>query len=141
MPLDRNALLAAIGPLPREEVPIPGGTVIVQGLSATEKDEWEESCVIDDGKRRKPNLRDMRAKLLVRCLINPDGSRIFSEADIPLIGKWSTGMVDRLCEVAERLSAVKEEDFAELKKNSEAIMGGSSSSNSPTSGDSPTPTS
>jgi len=118
--LTRDAILQAED-LPRELVEVPewGGCVYVRTLTGTERDAFEASVVEQRGKSTKMNLRNIRAKLVALTVVDEEGNRIFSDADVGQLGKKSAVVLDRLFEVAQRLSGLKDEDVEELAKNSE----------------------
>lgn len=100
-------------------VPEWGGTVLVRGLTGTERDEFEQSCVRGRGKKAEVNLRNFRAKLVVLCARTPDGaSRLFLEDDAEALGRKSAAAISRIFEPAARLSGLTDEDMEELAGNS-----------------------
>lgn len=100
-------------------VPEWNGTVLVRGLTGTERDEFERSCVSGRGKKAEVNLRNFRAKLVVMCARTPDGSSpLFLENDADALGKKSAAAIERLFEPAARLSGLTQEDMDELAGNS-----------------------
>lgn len=110
------------------EVPEWGGAVGIRGLTADERDEWEESChrEVRDGKgqvkRREFIAKGVRAKLIARCAVDADGNQLFGRNDakaIKLLGRKSAAAVNRLWDVAARLSGVTEADVEELVGNSD----------------------
>jgi hypothetical protein len=71
----------------------------------------------------------MRAKLLVKCLIDEAGERLFTDQDAPALGAKSGAVIDKLYDVASRLSGLSEEEKKEMEGNSEpAESAGSTSS-------------
>jgi len=122
MALSRDAILAAED-LPKELVDVPewGGSVWVRCLTALERDEWESSIMVMDGKGgTKADLRNIRAKLVVRTVVDDAGERLFSEADVLVLGGKSAAALDRLYSVAAKLSKITKEDEKELLGNSES---------------------
>jgi hypothetical protein len=121
--LSRDAILAA-DDLQKELVAVPewGGDVWVRCMTATERDEWEASVVTMDNKGQNPkaDLRNIRAKLVVRCVIDEAGVRVFGEEDTVALGAKSAAALDRLYAVAARLSKISKEDEKELLGNSDA---------------------
>lgn len=110
--------------LETEEVEVPewGGTVLVRALSGTERDAYEASCMSDRGKQGMVrNLANVRAKLVVRSLVDEDGKRLFTDGDAAALGETSAAVLDRLFEVAARLSRMNDEDIEELGKGSGPI--------------------
>lgn len=118
-----------------ERVPMPelgeGAVAIVRGMTGTERDSYESGLIVQKGKRSSVELRDIRAKLVARCLVDESGERIFRDEDVAEVGKMSAPLLDRLYKVAQRLSGLSEEDLEELGKSSSTLTGTSSSSSSP----------
>ena len=131
-------------PCPEWAGPEWDGTVTLQGLTGTQRDAFEASCrqVMPAVGGRQPEvvarLENVRAKLLVKCIIDPEtGERVFTEQQINALGEKSGKVLDRLFEKASELSGLSEEDVEDLAKNSEAGPAGSSLSGSPESSDAP----
>lgn len=122
--LTRDQILTA-DDIQREVVSTPewGGDVMVQGLNGTERDQFEAGVVeqrAGKGNKARLNLHNIRAKLVARTVVDPEtGQRLFSDADIVALGKKSAVALNRVFEVAQRLSGLKDEDIEELAKNSE----------------------
>ena len=116
--LSRDQILQAQD-LPTETVPVPewGGEVIVRGLTAAERDQFEQSIVETRGKNTKFNLRNIRAKLVVLCCVDEQGNRIFRDEDADILGRKSAVALNRVFEVAQRLSGLRPEDVEELAGN------------------------
>ena|SRR3989304_6613436 len=117
-PLTREQFLAARPALPRQTVEIPelGGTVIVQGLTGKQRDQYESSCLVQKNNKRTFNLIDARAKLVALTVVDDRGTRLFSEHDIPTLSAMSSVVLDRLFGVAQKLSGIGDEDLDELGK-------------------------
>ena len=117
--LSKGQLLAARA-LPREEVSVPelGGTVIVQGMSAAQRDAFEASLMVGRGRRRDINTANLRAKLIAFCVVDEAGLRVFSDEDVTALGEVRVDVVNRIFAVAQRLSGVSEEDIEELGRPS-----------------------
>lgn len=127
--LSRDDILKADDITTREvEVPEWGGTVIVRGLSAKERDNWEASLLRQRGNQMVRDSSNIRAKLVVRVLVDDDGKRLFSDGDAAVLGDKCIAAIDRIFETAAELSAITDEDVEELAKNSEAGQTGDSSS-------------
>jgi hypothetical protein len=118
--LGREAFLAHAGELPTEKVVIEGwGTAIIQGLSAAARDSYEASVVVlrrGKGGRTEEgrDFDNVRAKLVVRCLIGTDGRPLFGAHEYDLVGQLPAMVIDKLWEAATRLSGMTEEDIEEL---------------------------
>jgi hypothetical protein len=104
--LTREAILAAVD-LPREQVSVPewGGDVLVQGLDGSGRDFWETSWF----KARESGTiapEHHRALLVSLTLIDAEGGRLFRAEDIAQLGRKSPAGLDRVYEVALRLSGL-----------------------------------
>lgn len=103
-----------------ESITIPewGVTLTVRGMTGAERDSFEASCVTDG----KATVQNVRAKIAVRCTVDDNGNRVFSDSDAPALGAKSARALDRLYEVAARLSGIGKHDVEELAKNSDAAL-------------------
>lgn len=113
--LSRDAILAAQD-IVTEDVAVPewGGTVLVRGLTGRERDQFELDLLQGKGRNREVNLRNMRAKLVVRSVIDSDGDRVFSDADAVALGAKSASALQRVFRVAQRLSGLADDEVEEL---------------------------
>ena len=119
--LTRDAILQAQD-LPTEQVSVPewGGEVLVRGLTGADRDDFEQSIAEQKGKNVKMNLRNVRAKLVALTVVDEDGNRLFSDKDAEVLGRKSAVALNRVFEVAQKLSGLTPEDVEELTKNSES---------------------
>jgi len=119
--LGREAILQAQD-LAQEVVEVPewGGAVLVRAMTGTERDAYERRMVTVRGDKPGVNLDglvNMRAWVAATCIIGEDGERLFSETDVAALGKKSAAALDRVYEVAIRLSGLTAEDLEALEKN------------------------
>lgn len=127
--LDRNAILTAED-LPTEEVEIKewGGSVLVRGLTGAQRDDFERRF-LEWRDKNQATLGNIRATLAAWCIVNEKGERIFTtNADIKLLGEKSAQALDRVFEMAQRLSGLSDEDVEELAGNSPGAPNGASGS-------------
>ena len=110
------------------EVPEWGGSVLVRGLTGTERDAFEGSIIVLKGKRSSMNMRNVRAKLVARSVVDEFMERLFSDADVEALGKKSAAALDRVFSVAQRLSGVSDDDMEELAENFESAQSADSTS-------------
>lgn len=106
--------------LPKELVEVPewDGAVYVRGLTGAERDALEASIVEQRGRSTRMNLMNLRAKLVAMSVVDEEGNRLFSDADVEKLGQKSAAALNRIFEVAQRLSGLTSEDVEELTKNS-----------------------
>lgn len=118
MSLTRDSILKA-DDVKRESVPVPewGGDVLVQSMSGEERDAWEGWCLSQHdawGSNVGPNIR---ASLLLRCLVDDKGLRLFTDDDVLSLGAKNSTAIVRLYDIAARLSGVTKQDQEDLAKN------------------------
>jgi hypothetical protein len=117
--LTRDEILGA-DDLKSESVEVPewGGTVTVRELTGTERDTWESSVVKTNGAKVTIDSQNMRAKLAALCIVDEKGERMFTEKDAIALGKKSAAALDRVVDVARKLSRIGEDELADLGKDS-----------------------
>lgn len=132
-----------------EDVPVPewGGTVRVKGLNGEERNSFEAACRQErpvhnaEGKRIRGrtelavNLANTHAKLAARSIVDEQGERLFTDHDVAALGRKSSAALDRVVDVATRLSRLSDEEIEELSGNSDAAQSGDSTSTSPSDSD------
>jgi hypothetical protein len=113
--LTRDAILAAVD-IVTETVDVPewGGKVLVKGLTGQQRDAFERTMTEQRGKKVETNLANFRAKLVVWSVVDEGGNRLFSAADAEALGRKSAAALQRVFEVASRLSGLSVEDVEEL---------------------------
>ena len=108
--------------LPTRDVMIPelgpGDFIRVRALSGSERDAYEASLYEERKNKRKLNIQDATARLVVMSCINEDGSRYFGDDEVgKLSRKVGAKILTRLADAARELSGITEEEQAELVKN------------------------
>jgi hypothetical protein len=110
----RDAILAA-DDLPREQVSTPEWApsgapyVYVRGLTAAERDEYEQGLTErgPDGKvQARSSMKNLRAHFVVRVVVDENGERVFADGDVKALGEKSAAIVDRLWEKGRELSGM-----------------------------------
>lgn len=130
MRLSRDDFLKSEGPATEEvEIPELRGSVLVRGLTGRERDIFELDML--DPRTMRPDVVNMRAKLVSRCCVDDDGVRVFEPEDVDKLGELSASVVGRIYDVAARLSGLSQADLEELAANFGKEAGGGSSSASP----------
>lgn len=123
--LTREQILAA-DDLLTEDVAVPewGGTVRVRGLTGAERDAFEQGTIEQRGRKVKARLVNIRARLASLCIVDEQGQRLFSEADMVELGRKSARPLDRVWDTATRLSGMSESDAEDLELNFEKGQSG-----------------
>jgi len=135
--LSRDEILASKN-LPTEIVSVPewGGTVTVRGMTGMERGRYETSAMRLSGNNRggidsqvvNPEL--LRMRLVSICTIDADGKQLFTEADVLALGDLDAAPLERIAEVARRLSGLTQKDMETLTAGLKADPNGSSGSDS-----------
>jgi hypothetical protein len=118
--LSKDAILSA-DDLPTEDVEVPewGGSVRVKALAGKDRDAFEASMQQQRGKEYVRNMANVRAKLVAKTVVDENGERMFAENEINALGQKSAAALDRIFEVAAKLSRLSDDDIEELGKASE----------------------
>ena len=137
MLLSRDQILQA-DDLQTEDVEVPewGGSVRVRGLLGSERDAFEASMVHMRGNgQRELRLANMRARLVVMSVVDENGRRMFTDADVKALGDKSAAALDRVFDAARKLSRLTNRDVAELTEDFVSAPNGASTSDSPPTSD------
>ena len=140
--LTRDDILGA-DDLPTEVVEVPewgkkggGCKVRVIGLTAQSRAQYEAGFTKQmrkgDGTieytQNRPVLMQLRERLAAFTIVDQNGVRMFQESDIAALGKKSAAALQRVFEVAQRLSGMTKQDIEDLEKNLDETDADSSSS-------------
>jgi len=99
--------------LDHQDVECFGGTVRVRAMTAAAKDRFEQLYAAKSKKGIIPNLR---AFFLVHCIVDEKGELMFGLEDVDALGEQGAAEIDKLFEVAQKLSGLTAEDEETLKK-------------------------
>ena len=137
--LSKTAILTA-NDLQTEDIEVPewGGAVRVRSFTGRERDAFESSMVRGDGRDRKVDLTNMRARLVGLTVIDETGQRLFTDEEVDLLGAKSGAALDRVFAVAQKLNGLSGTDVEELSKNSSGVPSAVSTSASALPSGSPT---
>lgn len=91
------------------------GKMYVRTISAKERDEWEASMVEDP--KGKRDLKNIRAKFVVKAACDESGEQAFEPEDAEWLGEESAAVIDRLWDAGRKLAGITDEDDKELVKN------------------------
>lgn len=113
------------------DVPEWGVKVRVQAMTGTQRDSFEAKMVAvrkgQDGPDVELRLADFRSRVLVKCLADPEtGKRIFEDKDAQQLGRKSGAVIDRLFDVAKRVSGMDEGSVETARGNSGTAQSGGS---------------
>jgi hypothetical protein len=111
----REQLLALKIPTATVKVAGIDGLVSLRGLSGSERDLWEQE--VFSQRDIKKGVKNIRASLVVRCLTDEAGVRLFTDSEIAEVGAMPASVIDKLYEHCQRLSGLGAKDAEELEKN------------------------
>lgn len=121
--LSNSAVILGLDDIVKETVSVPEWKceVLVKSISAAERDEFEQQIVEmrQAGKKAQVsfNRTNIRARLVVKAVVNEQGERVFSDAQSDALGQKNAAAIDRIYAVASRLAGISKEDEEELGKN------------------------
>lgn len=112
--LSRDEILGARD-LKVVEVDVPewGGVVLVSMMTGRDRDAFEAETVTRRGKQVDVNMKDMRARLVARTVVDESGARLFSDGDVEALAAKSSAALNRLFEVARKLNGLTDESERE----------------------------
>ena len=93
------------------------GPIYVHTLTGGERDNWEQEIMRSRSKSGRIDIRNLKVRLIVQCVKNADGVLIFNPSDIPALQKKNAKPLDRIYQVAARLSGLSEDEVEELSGN------------------------
>lgn len=102
-----------------EELDVPEwkGKVRIKMLSARERDEFEASTVeIKNGKQR-PNIANLRARLVQLAVVDAEGRRMFTRHDIKVLGELPAAGLQRVFNKIQEMSAISDEDMEDMAED------------------------
>ena len=104
------------------DVEIPGlGTLRIRSLTERERSEYEAGFLDSDG--RATNLVDGKVRLIMLCVCNASGQRLFSDADKPALEAMDSIITNRLVDECRTHCGFTDEDMDVLVKNSDTTGG------------------
>lgn len=101
------------------EVPGWGGNVFVKGMTGAERDRFEASVIDVNSKKQRIDMTDLRAKLCAETICDEGGKKLFTPSDIKELTKKSAAALQRVFEVAQKLSGITDDDVEELAEGLE----------------------
>lgn len=109
--------------LPTRDVVVPEwprpdgspGTVRVRGLTGQGRDAFEMKMAAGQKSGHSADV-DFRATLVVRCIVDENGERLFTDKEVAQLGRKSGAALDRVFDAVRDLSGITQgakEDAAE----------------------------
>jgi hypothetical protein len=115
-------------------IPVPewGGDVIIRSAMSADQVAYEHSLVatriVDDKPQVVSDFTNEQARLVVRCLVDEAGNRLYADEDAPVLGKKNAAVIERLFNAIKDLSKMSAGSVAAAEKNSAATPAAASRS-------------
>ena len=127
MTLTKDQILEAQD-LQNESVDVPewSGSVLVRTMTGADRDAFEASMIttLPDG-TRKPNMANMRAKLVALTVVDDAGNRVFDVTDVDRLALKSASALERVFNAAQRINGLGAQAEETAAKNSVAGLSAS----------------
>jgi hypothetical protein len=142
VPLSKQQIQDACRKPPVEfDVPELGGSVLLRYLPSSEKDAFEAWMADTQTKKGFLGVKDFRARLVAKCMVEADGRRMYEENQIGDLAALLGSVVETIYEQCERMNhmgSAKKQAAEQAAKNSESGQTVDSPTASPQSSDTPT---
>jgi hypothetical protein len=116
--LTKDAVLKADDrPIQEVEVPEWGGSVLIKAMTGAERNAFLARHIQNPGKGQTIILDNMHADLAALSIINEDGSRMFSAAEVGALAQKSGTALERIFKAASKLNGLSDEDVKELAED------------------------
>lgn len=99
--------------------------VRIRSLFEGEKEAYEAGLLNAKGDVTKDTVLNARRRLIAMCLVDADGERLLSDADVEAMKQLDPADMAALQEQCQILCGFKNSDIESLTKNSEAAQGDS----------------
>lgn len=99
------------------KVPEWGGAVRVRTMNGSERDQFEQAILKANQSGNTQDLENIRALLVALTVVDENGNRLFDKRDVKALGQKSAAALQRVFEAAQKLSAIGDNDIAELEGN------------------------
>lgn len=119
MPLLSKKDIIAVSDIKKEEVEVPewGGSVMVYGLTGKQRGELEASVMEMNGQTQVMHLQNLKVMMCSLTLRDENGKRMFDTDEIGELGAKSAQALERIFEVAQRLSGMAPAEMENIAKN------------------------
>ncbi|MFF8831388.1 hypothetical protein [Streptomyces sp. NPDC015131] len=114
--LGRDQILAAGKKRRTEEFEVPewDGSVLLREMTGAQRDAFEASMVEMKKGKQVPNLANLRARLVMLCIVNEDGEQLFNPKDLRELGDMPAKGLQRVFNKCNEMNGLSDEDVKEL---------------------------
>lgn len=100
--------------------------VYVRSLTGRERAAWQEASLKGQGKNATVNFQATTVKLVVFATVTESGDRVFTESNASDLQKKNSKVLERIADVAMRLSGIGDAEMQEVSGNSTGTQDGDS---------------
>ena len=119
--LTRAAILAAPDTTYEDmEIPEWGGVIRVRSLTGTERDAYDSESYLASQQKGGTALDQFRVRRVAKCIVDENGLRVFSDADVAVLGEKNGSVIDRIDDVIVRLSGIGQDAVDKAKADLKA---------------------
>lgn len=104
--------------LHKEWVPEWGVDVYLRTMGGVDRDDFDAEAHAARGPDDAVNFVNLRGRLLVRCIVDKEGKRVFKSEDAEALGRKSARALERIFPIALKMNGLSKEDIDALKKPS-----------------------
>ena len=106
---------------PTETVNVPelGLSVVVRGMSARERSEYDAQFRTNSGKPNKRKQLQGRQLMMIACCLDEDGKPLFQDSDASQLGELPASVVEPIVDACLRVCGMTSDDVDDAAKNSE----------------------
>ena len=117
--LTREQILAAPDLPISDPIHVPewGGYVHVRSMTAGEKDDFELWAFEAAQKKAPDRNRQMRARMVIACVVDAAGNHLFTPADAPALAAKSNNAVSRVTDAISKHNRLDPKERQALAKN------------------------
>jgi len=98
-------------------VEIAGKEFRVQSLTDHERAMWEVDCLNESGERDPVAMESMRPRLIVKCLVDDGGNRLFTDEEAEDVAGLPASVTVKLFTVCSDLCGMDDDDKKDAAKN------------------------
>lgn len=96
--------------------------VYVRSLNGRERADWQQASVLGNGKNATVNFQQTTVQLVVLACVDGAGKPIFTRAQANDLRRKNSAVLERISDVAMRLSGIGDEEMATVSGNSNATQ-------------------
>lgn len=99
------------------EVPEWGGFICVRGMTGKELNRFQETIIKQRGNKQVLDMTSAREQVAIMCCCDEAGKSVFNDSDLAMLSEKGAGPLQRIFDVAQRLSGLTDEEVEKTSKN------------------------